>query len=1194
MKVTTAGAHAGFEPIPGYVLREKIGSGGYGDVWLADAPGGLKKAIKFVHGNVDDDRASHELRSLQRIRQVNHPFILSLERIEVINGQLIIVTELAQGTLLDRFTEFRQRGFVGIPRERLIAYLRDAADGLDFLCQQHDLQHLDVKPGNLLLIADRVKVADFGLIKDVQSKSLSIMGGLTPTYAAPEMFDGRPGRFSDQYSLAIVYQELLTGTLPFRGRTTAQLANEHLNKAPNLESIPLNERPILSKALSKKPQVRFGDCREFVMALERAQRDVELPANKSKTNLNLKVRSAELNFGGEREKPSGRSDSFEQRKSVPRDSGIKTATSSDINRSVKVLPYPNAVQFQDALGSRVPTSDAFDEAESPTQRKTLLVGLGETGAQTLLAARQQLAGPGGVYAESPHLRWLLLDSDQSTINMAIDASRTDPLPRNAVQLMHLKPPTYYRQHQSAQFPQLSRRWVYNIPRSLKTEGVRPLGMLAFLDHAHACYMSIGQTMVELLGDSDSTDIPGPIAVYVIVSAHGGTGGAIANEIGFLIRQVAAELDIEVETELVVTCAAPLPGHSSGMEVGSAMACLTEIHHYFNTGGLHPAIENLPPSKAVDQPPFDFVNLVYGGQFGLRRDWERVIHQCADYLATTIDAPLQDRIKRVRQYNQHVWKDVPDRDWTDWLGTFQVRNIQLHTELDPMTTGDRNCLWCVQQWIDLLESNDAVVPSHDRQGLGDAKKQERVDFAVSDLFRTNKWTAQAWVLRCMNTLLPQGVTKEPSTSPAESPLAGIPSDSLDLTHDQRVDIEHICDLLALDSDHGFHSVAELLFQERSLLMEWFARTWLRETSGWEGMQELFDCLINKFTINANSLNTVATKLGERHDVLLGSVYDGDQSATIEQDNELHTIALETRFHSMASRILTRLASHIHHLRVLWTNDSILLRNELLSLRAELATRLDISIEGDRLPQEFCDSMSNQHAGNSVGHFVRKAMIDIALQRIAKCWGIDAQWIELESWISESDSPLNELSSAVEAYCQKHQSSRRSGTSADMLAVGDDSDLPSTQSFANRSELSTTHQGSGGDGLGQNSSERTQTRSTGILVGNDSENDRPIRNDLMTEIDRARPYLAEFGGGIRNFLLLPRVEDSQLETLYLSQANQRSAVVINCPSAHETKIVAIGEQLALPDLIDRLWTPTEDLWHLAERLLSRVDIDWLAIH
>lgn len=162
-------AESGFEPIPGYVLRQKLGAGGYGEVWLADAPGGLKKAIKFVFGSLDDTRAASELKALQRIRQVNHPFLLSLERIEILEGQLIIVTELADGSLCDQFTKCRTNGLVGIPRDQLLDYLRDAADALDFLCQKHDLQHLDVKPANMLLVADRVKVADFGLVKDVQS-----------------------------------------------------------------------------------------------------------------------------------------------------------------------------------------------------------------------------------------------------------------------------------------------------------------------------------------------------------------------------------------------------------------------------------------------------------------------------------------------------------------------------------------------------------------------------------------------------------------------------------------------------------------------------------------------------------------------------------------------------------------------------------------------------------------------------------------------------------------------------------------------------------------------------------------------------------------------------------------------------------------------------------------------------------------
>ena len=60
------------EPIQGYLVKERIGVGGYGEVWSAQAPGGLTKAIKFVYGYFDDARASRELKALDRIKQVRH------------------------------------------------------------------------------------------------------------------------------------------------------------------------------------------------------------------------------------------------------------------------------------------------------------------------------------------------------------------------------------------------------------------------------------------------------------------------------------------------------------------------------------------------------------------------------------------------------------------------------------------------------------------------------------------------------------------------------------------------------------------------------------------------------------------------------------------------------------------------------------------------------------------------------------------------------------------------------------------------------------------------------------------------------------------------------------------------------------------------------------------------------------------
>src|ERR1051325_452405 len=268
---------ANTEPIPGYRLIEPLGSGGFGEVWKCEAPGGLFKAMKFVYGNlnsVDSDgiRAEQEWKALQRIKEVRHPFVCSVERMEFLNGELIIVMELADRTLHDLCQEAQWAGRIGVPGDDLMRYLRDAAEALDYMYEKHQLQHLDVKPRNLFLIGDRVKVADFGLVKGFDKSSASgILGGVTPLYAPPETFQGKISPQSDQYSLAIVYQELLTGHRPYVAKNIRQMAQMHLQAEPDLRSLPEVERPVVAKALAKDPAKRFANCMGFVAALYKAR-----------------------------------------------------------------------------------------------------------------------------------------------------------------------------------------------------------------------------------------------------------------------------------------------------------------------------------------------------------------------------------------------------------------------------------------------------------------------------------------------------------------------------------------------------------------------------------------------------------------------------------------------------------------------------------------------------------------------------------------------------------------------------------------------------------------------------------------------------------------------------------------------------------------------------------------------------------
>src|SRR5439155_8462532 len=124
---------------------------------------------------------------------------------EVVNGELVMVMELADLQLQERFRACTADGQPGIPRHELLGYLADAAEALDVIAAQYGLQHLDVKPANLFLTSGRVKVGDYGLVSSLDAGKPSPDGqrGLTPKYVAPEVLRGIPSPRSDQYSLAL-------------------------------------------------------------------------------------------------------------------------------------------------------------------------------------------------------------------------------------------------------------------------------------------------------------------------------------------------------------------------------------------------------------------------------------------------------------------------------------------------------------------------------------------------------------------------------------------------------------------------------------------------------------------------------------------------------------------------------------------------------------------------------------------------------------------------------------------------------------------------------------------------------------------------------------------------------------------------------------------------------------------------------
>jgi serine/threonine protein kinase len=260
----------GAEPVPGIRLLELLGKSALGEVWRGEDQQGQPKAVKFVAGPLhpfSSDPSQPELQALQHVRSVSHPYLLSVEHVEVIGGELVIVMELRERNLAMVLAELQAAGKPGLPRDELLSQLREAAEVLDFMNFQHGLEHLDVRPRNLFLHEGHIQVADFGLVQSLGQRNGALGAGISALYAAPEIFNGRNSRTSDQYSLAITYQELLTGTFPIQGKNARQLMLNHVTVEPNLEALPSSDRAVLARALAKDPDQRFSSCLEFINSL---------------------------------------------------------------------------------------------------------------------------------------------------------------------------------------------------------------------------------------------------------------------------------------------------------------------------------------------------------------------------------------------------------------------------------------------------------------------------------------------------------------------------------------------------------------------------------------------------------------------------------------------------------------------------------------------------------------------------------------------------------------------------------------------------------------------------------------------------------------------------------------------------------------------------------------------------------------
>jgi serine/threonine protein kinase len=185
--------------------------------------------------------------------------------------------ERADGSLHDLQAIYRKEASRNIPADHLLELMEQAASALDYLAGAKlpglswidgCVQHCDVKPSNLLLLGDTLKVADFGLCASAKQKAGNYGFHGTQPYAAPELYDGRASARTDQYGLAMTYCELCIGQRAFIKERVESSVYSGL--PVDLRRVRDREFSVFSRALSERWTDRWPSCREFVAALKQA------------------------------------------------------------------------------------------------------------------------------------------------------------------------------------------------------------------------------------------------------------------------------------------------------------------------------------------------------------------------------------------------------------------------------------------------------------------------------------------------------------------------------------------------------------------------------------------------------------------------------------------------------------------------------------------------------------------------------------------------------------------------------------------------------------------------------------------------------------------------------------------------------------------------------------------------------------
>ncbi len=274
-----------------YRVVSYIGKGSTSDVYLAEQNSlqGRKVVIKILHRSCSEEYVDSFRSEAKLLASLSHPYILPIFSYGVIHETTmftenyvpyLVVQFVEQGSLADSFERQGNRPW---SVERVITLAQDVAEALDY-AHAHNVLHRDVKPANVLQIGSHALLSDFSVASliDANASHLSIGLAGSPAYMAPEVWRMHPGRYSDQYALAITCFFLLTGKYPLtmngssnmRGWQHAHCFTTPTSLSEYRAGLPLAVDVVLQKAMAKNPHERYPSVEAFALDLLQASQEI--------------------------------------------------------------------------------------------------------------------------------------------------------------------------------------------------------------------------------------------------------------------------------------------------------------------------------------------------------------------------------------------------------------------------------------------------------------------------------------------------------------------------------------------------------------------------------------------------------------------------------------------------------------------------------------------------------------------------------------------------------------------------------------------------------------------------------------------------------------------------------------------------------------------------------------------------------